>query len=141
MEEFSENEIDQLVAEAKKARKNAYAPYSNFHVGAALLLKNSSIIHGNNVENSSYGLSICAERVAIAAAIAQGHHEFALMAVVTDTSPPAAPCGACRQVMSEFAPDLPLILANTDGQVIKTTLSAIFPLQFSKEQLNHRLKE
>ncbi len=135
MKTFAQNETDKLVAAAKEARKNAYAPYSQFNVGAALLLKNGNIIYGNNVENASYGLSICAERVAICAAIAQGQKDFAAMAIVTDTSPPAAPCGACRQVISEFAPDLPLILANEKGQTIHTTLSEIFPYQFSKEQL------
>jgi cytidine deaminase len=99
------------------------------------LLADGTVITGANIENASYGLCICAERVAVATAVVSGHKDFAAIAVVTDTNPPAAPCGACRQVLAEFAPDLQLILANTHGDVVHTTLSEIFPMQFSGADL------
>jgi len=136
MKSLSGKKIDQLVKEAKKARQKAYAPYSRFKVGAALLLDDGSIIRGCNVENASYGLCICAERVAISTAVLQGLMGFVAMAVVTDVPKPASPCGACRQFMSEFSPSLPLILANENGDQIQTNLAEIFPHQFSKEQLD-----
>ena len=119
-----------LIQAAMKARENAYAPYSNFKVGAALLLENGNIVTGANVENASYGLCICAERVAVASAVADGCREFQAIAIVTDTLPPSAPCGACRQVLSEFSSDLPLIMSNLSGDVAQTTLGQIFPMQF-----------
>lgn len=119
-----------LIKAATKAREGAYVPYSNFKVGAALLLKNGHIVTGANVENASHGLCICAERVAVASAVANGHRQFKAIAIVTDTLPPAAPCGACRQVISEFSSDLPLIMSNLSGNVVQTTLEQIFPMQF-----------
>ncbi|MBI3813740.1 MAG: cytidine deaminase [Nitrospinae bacterium] len=109
--------MDNLIAEAKKARENAYAPYSKFKVGAAVLTGDGKIFTGCNVENSSYGLSICAERTAIFNAVSAGYKKFTKIAVVTDTEPPASPCGACRQVIFEFGDDIEVIMANLKGDV------------------------
>lgn len=109
--------MDKLIAEAKKAREKAYAPYSNFKVGAAVLTSNGKIFSGCNIENSSYGLSICAERVAIFNAVSSGYKEFTKIAVVTDSKPSASPCGACRQVIFEFGDDIEVIMSNLKGDI------------------------
>ena len=135
MKSISETMKVTLINKAKKARKQAYVPYSKFKVGAALLLKNGKIICGANVENASYGLTICAERVAIGTAVAKGFTDFVAMAVVVDLPKPGAPCGACRQVIAEFAPGLPIILANKENEQVVTDLSQLLPYQFSKVDL------
>jgi len=109
--------MDKLIAEAKRARERAYAPYSNFKVGAAVLTADGKVFSGCNVENSSYGLSICAERAAIFNAVSEGYKKFTKIAVVTDTKPPSSPCGACRQVIFEFGDDIEVIMANLKGEV------------------------
>ena len=109
--------MDKLIAEAKMAREKAYAPYSNFKVGAAVLTIDGKIFIGSNVENSSYGLSICAERAAIFNAVSSGYKKFTKIAVVTDSEPPSSPCGACRQVIFEFGDDIEVIMANLKGDV------------------------
>jgi len=109
--------MDKLIAEAKMAREKAYAPYSNFKVGAAVLTSNGKIFSGCNIENSSYGLSICAERVAIFNAVSSGYREFTEIAVVTDSDTPSSPCGACRQVIFEFGDDIEVIMANLKGDI------------------------
>ncbi|MES2503309.1 MAG: cytidine deaminase [Myxococcota bacterium] len=119
-----------LIERAKHARSLAYAPYSNFQVGAALLTEDGTIFEGCNVENSSFGLTVCAERSALLSAVSQGHRAFKAIAVITQTNPPASPCGACRQVLAEFAPNLPIIIASTDGQIAETNLSDLLPMQF-----------
>jgi cytidine deaminase len=128
-----------LLAAASDARERAYAPYSRYHVGAAVLGDNGKIYAAANVENASYGLSICAERNAISAAILDGARHVLACAVVTASSPPAAPCGMCRQTLSEFSPrpptELPIALANADGERRNTRLSAILPLAFRPEDL------
>ena len=102
-----------LIEEAKKAREHAYAPYSKFQVGAALLAKDGSMFHGCNIENASYGLTNCAERTAFFKAISQGVTEFEAIAIIADTEMPISPCGACRQVMLEFcATDMLVYLTN-----------------------------
>src|SRR6188474_2448869 len=107
---------DQLISAAIAARLEAHAPYSNFKVGAALLAKDGRVFTGCNVENLSYGLTMCAERVAIGAAVAAGVRDFQGVAVVADTGVPISPCGACRQVLSEFGV-LQVILANREGHL------------------------
>ena len=109
--------MDKLIAEAKMAREKAYAPYSNFKVGAAVLTSNGKIFSGCNIENSSYGLSICAERAAIFNAVSSGYKKFTKIAVVTDSEPPSSPCGACRQVIFEFGDDIEVIMANLKGDI------------------------
>lgn len=123
---------DRLVAAAAAARERAYTPYSHFHVGAALLGESGRIYQGCNVENVSYGLSSCAERNAIFGAVVQGERRFIAVAVVTGAVTPTAPCGACRQVLLEFAPgDMEVLLATLDGAERTTTLSALLPESFS----------
>src|SRR3989338_4205747 len=119
-----------LIDHALKARKNAYAPYSNYRVGAALLLENNQIITGVNIENASFGGTVCAERSAVFTAVSQGFRKFKSLAVVTESSPPASPCGLCRQVLAEFEPDLKIILGNTKGEITETNLSTLLPMQF-----------
>ncbi len=126
---------DKLIEMAKEARKNAYAPYSNFKVGAALLTKSGRVFTGCNVENSSFGASMCAERVAVFKAVNEGEREFQAIAVVTDTKEPAMPCGLCRQVLSEFSLDIKIYAANLNGDVRETTLKDLLPYAFTKKDL------
>ncbi len=120
---------DELLELAKEAREKAYAPYSNFKVGAALETKSGKIYTGANVENSSFGLSMCAERIAIFKAVVDGETNFEKMVVVADTKDVVSPCGACRQVMSEFG-NFEVILANMSGKIKKTDVNALLPGAF-----------
>jgi cytidine deaminase len=122
---------DTLVASAAAARENAYAPYSGFAVGAAVLMEDGSVHAGANVENGIPALSVCAERVAIAKAATAGLREPRAVAVVTGTSPPSRPCGLCRQTLSEFTRDLPILVANPDGDRELLSLAELFPQPFS----------
>lgn len=122
-----------LVDAALAARDRAYAPYSRFRVGAALLTNNGAIVGGCNVENSSFGLTICAERVAVATAIALGHHRFQALVVASESQPPVAPCGLCRQTLVEFADEMPILLINGSGEPIETTLAELLPRPFRLE--------
>lgn len=124
---------EQLIQEAKTARQSAYAPYSNFLVGAALLSRDGRIFHGCNVENASYGLCNCAERTALFSAIAAGCKpgDFSAIAVIGDTDGPIAPCGACRQVIIELGgPELRVLLSNLKGDTHATTAAAQLPDAF-----------
>ena len=123
--------MDSLVQKAAEVRKNAYAPYSKFLVGAALETEEGKIFLGVNVENASYGATTCAERSAIFSAVSNGYKKFKRIAIVTDTSKPSVPCGLCLQVMYEFAPQLELIMATTSGKVEKTTLGKLLPKAFT----------
>ena len=121
---------DDLIAEARAAREGAYAPYSKFLVGAAVLAADGRVFRGCNVENASYGLCNCAERTALFTAIAAGVpvDGFARLAVIGDTAGPISPCGACRQVMFELGgPGLPVLLANLAGARRETTASELLP--------------
>jgi len=122
---------DQLIAAALAAQQQAYAPYSKFQVGAALLTIGGRIITAANVENASYGLTICAERAAICTANAAGEREFAAIAIATVGG--AAPCGACRQVLAEFAPALPILLVDSSNPLLvqETNLGDLLPMHFS----------
>ncbi|MFT4511440.1 MAG: cytidine deaminase [Planctomycetota bacterium] len=122
---------DLLVAKAREVRTNAYAPASKFLVGAALLTTDGQVFVGCNVENASYGLTICAERSAICAAIAAGAREVQAVAVVTDLAEPARPCGACRQVLAEFGPDMEVVLAGAGSDVVTTNLAKLLPEPFT----------
>lgn len=117
-----------LRAAALKAREQAYAPYSNFRVGAALLAKDGRVFSGVNVENVSLGLTMCAERVCIGSAIGEGQKAFAEIAIVADSAVPIVPCGACRQVLAEFAPDLLVTSSTLEGKTAEFRLSALLPL-------------
>lgn len=124
-----------LIAAATRARDNAHAPYSNFRVGAAVRAKSGRIIGGCNVENATYGLTVCAERVAIWKAISEGERGFDAIAVVTDTDTPTSPCGACRQIIWEFCGDVPVIMATLkNGQEIKQ-MKELMPMAFDSSKL------
>ena len=126
---------DRLIAAAIQARENAHAPFSNFRVGAALRAKSGKIFTGCNVENATYGLTVCAERVAVFKAISDGERGFDAVAVVTDTEMLTPPCGACRQILWEFCGDAEVILANLKGRVENLRLSALFPRPFDSSFL------
>jgi cytidine deaminase len=123
--------MEQWIDAAKAVRELAYAPYSKFKVGAALVAKDGRIFTGCNVENISFGLTICAERVALGRAITEGANQFVAIAIVADTEKPVSPCGACRQVLAEFAPELRIILATLDGKIEEWPLSQLFPKAFT----------
>ena len=120
-----------LVDAAREVRGRAYAPYSEFPVGAALLCENGEVVTGCNVENATIGATVCAERTAVGNAIAAGQRSFTAICVVSDISPPAAPCGICRQVLAEFCQDLPIMMANEDGEVDFTNLKTLLPHAFT----------
>lgn len=125
-------DIQTLLDQAKEARKKAYAPYSKFQVGAALLTKDKQVFLGCNIENASYGLTNCTERTAIFKAVSEGEKEIEAIVVVGDTEGPIAPCGACRQVMAEFCDkDTKIILANLNGSTVETTIDELLPGAFS----------
>ncbi len=124
---------ERLLVAAREARERAYAPYSHFHVGAAVMLADGSVVSGCNVENASYGLSMCAERVALWSAVARGHRDFVGMALIV---PSGSPCGACRQVMSELCPpDMPVWVETEDGTVRRFTVAELLPAAFRPEDL------
>ena len=123
----------ELIARATVARESAYAPYSNYSVGAALLTKSGRIYLGANVENASYSLTVCAERIAVFKAISEGEREFAAIAVVTSNG--GSPCGACRQVLREFAPDLSIYIADAAGNYRQTSIAELLPDSFGPEFL------
>ena len=125
---------DTLVDAARAAQQRAYAPYSRFRVGCALEAEDGRVFVGCNVENASYGLTICAERAAVCAAVAAGAQRFRRAVVVSDANPPAAPCGACRQVLSEFGPTLRVEGVGSAGTVT-WTIAELLPAAFGKEQL------
>ncbi|MDP9202180.1 MAG: cytidine deaminase [Gemmatimonadota bacterium] len=115
---------------AFRALDNAYAPYSNFRVGAALLTRDGHLITGCNMENSAYGLAICAETLAVASAVSQGLTEFDEIAIATDDIEPTPPCGACRQVLNEFAPNIKVSSYTRDGKEAAWTLDELLPHAF-----------
>jgi cytidine deaminase len=122
--------MNKLIKLALDARKKAYAPYSGFKVGAALESAGGKIYLGCNVENASYGLANCAERTALFKAVSDGVRKFKRIAIVTSENDPSPPCGICRQALSEFAPNLEIIMANTRGKVKVSNLSKLFPDAF-----------
>jgi cytidine deaminase len=126
---------DELIAAATDARTRAFAPFSKFPVGAALEAADGTVVTGCNVESASYGLTMCAERVAVFKGVSEGVRCFKRVAVVTDTEHPTPPCGACRQVLWEFAPDADVILANLSGTVLRFTMKELIPHAFDAKQL------
>ncbi len=117
-----------LIELASKARAFAYAPYSKFAVGAAVVTKSGKIFTGCNIENISFGSTICAERCAVAAAVAQGSRDLVAVAIVTDSTKPTVPCGACRQVLAEFNPNMKVFAATVGGDVQELELPELLPL-------------
>lgn len=127
--------MKELEKAARAVQEHAYAPFSGFRVGAALQAANGEVFVGCNVENASFGLTICAERVAVGAAVSAGQREISRVVVVTDADPPSAPCGACRQVLAEFGPKMEII-AIGPGQTRSWTLEELLPVQFGRKDLN-----
>ena len=119
-----------LVAAARAAREHAVAPYSHFKVGAALLTADGRIVGGCNVENASYGLTVCAERVALLKALSEGVREFTAIAVVADTASPTPPCGPCRQLLWEYCGDIPVVMANGTAITATHQMATLLPLPF-----------
>ena len=126
---------EELVSAAKAVRENSYAPFSDFRVGAAIEMEDGTIIAGCNVESASYGLTVCAERVAIFKALSEGHRAFRRLVVVAPPDAPTPPCGACRQVLWEFAGDLEVILANLHGETGRHRISELLPQPFDARLL------
>ena len=129
------SDVAPLVAAARRARRHAYADYSKFKVGAALETADGAVITGCNIENATYGLTLCAERVAMFKALSEGHRRFRRIAVVADTAAPTPPCGPCRQILWEFGGDLEVILANLRAEKGRHQLSALLPLPFDARLL------
>lgn len=125
----------ELIEAAKNVREKAYAPYSNFKVGAALRTKEGKVFTGCNVESASYGLTVCAERVAIWKAVSEGETEFETIAVVADTHELTPPCGVCRQIIWEFCGDVPVLFANLEGKNETVTMSELLPRAFDTKFL------
>ncbi len=130
---LNEEIIQDLVSRAIAARQRAYVPYSNFAVGAALFTESGQIYTGCNIENASYGMTVCAERVAILKAVSEGETEFALLVVATEIG--ASPCGACRQVMVEFAPEMPVMIVDLAGNITTRSAAQLLPLAFLPRHL------
>lgn len=128
---------EQLIEKAIEMRKNAYVPYSKFQVGAAVHTKSGKVYTGSNIENAAYPVSICAERVAIFKAVAEGETNFVELAVAADTKRPVPPCGSCRQVMSEFfKPDTIIHLTNLHNQLKTVTMEELLPFSFQSHDLS-----
>lgn len=130
---ISDSEAQQLFEEAKKASENTYSPYSSFPVGAAVLTGDGTIIHGTNVENASFGLTICAERTAVGHAVSVGKKDIKAIAVYCKATA-AAPCGACRQFILEFGGDIVVIFRNND-ELLQRTIQELLPFSFTKESM------
>jgi cytidine deaminase len=136
--EASRQAAAELIDRARRARRHARAPYSRFKVGAALEAGDGTIITGCNIENATYGLTLCAERVAIFKAISEGHRRFRRVAVVADTAAPTPPCGACRQILWEFAGNVEVILANLRRETGRFRLKELLPVPFDDRLLDRR---
>lgn len=127
--------MDLLIQSAIEGRENAHCPYSGYRVGAALLTSTGEIINGCNVENASFGLTICAERTAMCSAICKGHRSFQTIVIITEDGK-GSPCGACRQFLHEFAPDIEVIAADRDGKIIeRISLAVLLPKAFRLREL------
>ncbi len=129
---------DPLIAAARRARENAHAPFSRFKVGAALETADGTVVTGCNIENATYGLTMCAERVAMFKALSEGHRRFRRIAIVADTGAPASPCGPCRQILWEFAGDIEVVLANLTVETGRHSLAELLPLPFDERLLTEK---
>ncbi len=127
--------MDALIQKAKEAREKAYAPYSEFRVGAALEAKDGSVFTGCNVENASYGATCCAERTALVKALSEGVKEFSRIAIFAGTKEPCPPCGICRQVLYEFSPEIEIIMIGSEGEIAVSKLTDLMPNAFHSERL------
>jgi cytidine deaminase len=127
--------VSDLIARARAAMKNAWAPYSNFHVGAAIEAADGAVHVGCNVESATYGLTICAERMALGAAVAAGARKLTRVVVTTEVDPPAAPCGACRQLLAEFGLQMEIVAIGPASER-RWTLAQLLPDAFTKETLD-----
>ena len=127
---------DPLVEAARRARDRAIAPYSGFRVGAALQTADGRIVEGCNIENASYGLTVCAERVALLKALSDGDRRFTRIAVVADTEAPTPPCGSCRQMLWEYCGDIPVVMANLDRITGTYPMRELLPLPFDRRTLD-----
>jgi len=136
----TKREREELAAIARRAKGHAYAGYSKFRVGAALLTSDGTVIEGCNVENSSYGLAICAERNAVFQAVAAGKKKFRSIAIASDDRGFLSPCGACCQVLAEFAPHLEVLLTNAAGGIRVTSLDKLFPIPPDLKKLSRRTR-
>ncbi len=125
--------FDSLAADAIRAKDLAIAPYSNFKVGAALLTASGEVITAGNIESSTYGLTLCAERVALFSALSDGHRSFDALAIATNNG--STPCGACRQILWEFAGDIQILLVDGNSQIKRMSLTELFPLPFDESNL------
>jgi cytidine deaminase len=125
-----------LIAIARDARSRAVAPFSGFKVGAALEAEDGTVITGCNIENASYGLTMCAERVAVFKAVSEGHRRFRRVAVVADTPAPTPPCGACRQILWEYTGDIQVVLANLERETGRYRLKRLLPVPFDADVLS-----
>jgi len=138
---MTDAEANELAQAAREASERAYAPYSKFNVGAALLCASGAVFTGGNVENASYGLTVCAERAAVFGAVAAGERRFRALAVYADADEPTPPCGACLQVLSEFADDLPIYLAGRGGGWREVRLRQLYPMPFGRTALGDQGKD
>jgi cytidine deaminase len=136
---LGEQVLERLLGAAREARDSAYAPYSRYRVGAALLTRSGQIFSGCNVENASYGATICAERVAVGSAVVAGERDWVAVAVVADGATPPLPCGICRQVLSEFGYDLLVVCESAKGARHVAHLSELLPAAFTGEELKREL--
>jgi cytidine deaminase len=126
---------DALIEAARRVMAHSYSPYSKFRVGAALRTSDGSVFVGTNFENVSFGLTICAERVAVGCAISAGHRSFETIAIVTDAKMPISPCGACRQVLAEFGLAVSVLAVSASGEIRTTTLKDLMPESFTPQDL------
>lgn len=126
---------DALIQAAQAACPNACAPYSKFDVGAALETEDGRVFIGSNIESSSYGLSVCAERVALFKALSEGFRSFRRLVVVTESDPPAPPCGACRQLLWDYAKGIEILLVGKTGKTVQVKLEDLLPMPFGSEHL------